>query len=173
MDPLSPLNRMILRAELKRDEGFVVCRTYRCTENKLSAGCGRNLDDVGMTAAEQAHLGVTLAEVRRKGLTAPQAEYLLDNDIDRSIADLDRNLPWWRSLDEVRQRVLINMCFNMGIGSVRTGKGLLGFRNTLKLIETGQYDQAAKNMLVSKWAGQVGPRANRLADMMKLGPRKL
>ncbi|WP_338862872.1 hypothetical protein [Mycetohabitans rhizoxinica] len=31
-----------------------------------------------------------------------------------SVTWLDRHLPWWRSLDAVRQRVLINMAFNLG-----------------------------------------------------------
>ncbi|MBB3910116.1 glycoside hydrolase family protein [Sphingomonas desiccabilis] len=168
---MDSLNREVLRAELKRDEGWVLKRTYRCTENKLSAGCGRNLDDVGLSPAELDLFGVTLAYVRRNGLTAAQAEVCLDNDIDRSIADLDRRLPWWRQLDPVRQRVLVNMCFNMGIGN--SSKGLLSFRNTLQLIRDGNYQSAARNMLVSKWARQVGKRADRLAELMRLGPRKL
>lgn len=171
MTPMDPLNREVLKAELKRDEGFIVSRTYRCTENKLSAGCGRNLDDVGLSAAELDLFGVSLAHVRKKGLTASQAEICLDNDIDRSMADLDRYLPWWRQLDPVRQRVLVNMCFNMGIGNSQ--KGLLSFTNTLALIRDGQFAQAAANMLVSKWARQVKARAVRLADLMRLGPRKL
>jgi lysozyme len=47
--------------------------------------------------------------------------------------------------------------------------GLLGFKNTLKFIETGEYKKAADNMLLSKWAKQVGQRANRLAKMMEQG----
>lgn len=171
MTPMDPLNREVLKAELKRDEGFIVSRTYRCTENKLSAGCGRNLDDVGLSAAELDLFGVSLAHVRKKGLTASQAEVCLDNDIDRSMADLDRYYPWWRQLDPVRQRVLVNMCFNMGIGTPT--KGLRSFTGTMPLIKNGEYERAAANMLVSKWARQVKSRATRLAELMRLGPRKL
>ncbi|WP_237575962.1 hypothetical protein [Mycetohabitans sp. B8] len=31
-----------------------------------------------------------------------------------SVTWLDRQLPWWRSLDVVRQRVIIKMAFNLG-----------------------------------------------------------
>jgi lysozyme len=167
---MDPLNREVLRAELVRDEGERL-RVYKCSEGFDTIGCGRNLQTVGLSEAEQVYLGCTVADVKRKGITKAQSAYLLDNDIDRSIADLDRALPWWRQLDPVRQRVLVNMCFNMGIGYSR--KGLLSFSNTLNLIKTGQYAKAASNMLLSKWAKQVGARANRLAELMKLGIRKL
>jgi len=164
------LNDEILRAELRRDEGWIIGKTYRCTENKLSAGCGRNLDDVGIRADETLLLGITTADARRNGLTSRQALVLLDADIKHAKADLDRFLPWWRKLDLVRQRVLINMCFNMGIGT--SSKGLRSFVNTLRLIETGQYAKASTNMLASKWARQVGARAQRLSELMRLGPNK-
>jgi lysozyme len=131
-----------LLAELRRDEG-VRLKPYRCTAGKLTIGVGRNLDDVGISSAE--------------------ADALLRNDVARVYADLDARIPWWRGLDEVRRRVLVNMGFNLGIS------GLLGFKNTLRAIETGDYLVAAQGMLASKWAKQVGPRAERLALMMRDG----
>ena len=73
----------------------------------------------------------------------------------------DFDLPWWRTLIYERQRVLANMAFNLGID------GLLGFRHTLLAMEQGRYDEAVIGMMGSKWAGQVGDRAVRLAKMMK------
>lgn len=167
---MDPLNRAVLRVELKRDEGTKY-RVYKCTQGFDTIGTGRNLDTVGLSSTECSVLGLTVRDVRIKGLTPAQSEYLLDNDIDRAMRDLDRYLPWWRQLDDVRQRVLVNMCFNMGIGNAK--KGLLSFTNTLRLIQTGQYLAASKNMLLSKWARQVGARAKRLSDLMALGPLKL
>ena len=128
--------------ELTRDEGLRL-KPYRCTAGKLTIGVGRNLDDVGISQGE--------------------AEIMLRNDIDRAAEGLDRELPWWRNLDEVRQRVMVNMTFNLGIA------GLLGFKNTIELVRTGQYLDAAQHMLATKWAKQVGPRAERLALMMRDG----
>lgn len=131
-----------LVAELTRDEGLRL-KPYRCTAGKLTIGVGRNLDDVGISQGE--------------------AEIMLRNDIDRATEGLDREIPWWRALDPVRQRVMVNMAFNLGI------RGLVGFKNTMELIRCGEYLDAAQHMLATKWAKQVGPRAERLALMMRDG----
>ncbi|MFC3214656.1 glycoside hydrolase family protein [Novosphingobium panipatense] len=165
MITLEPINREILRAELERDEGFRA-KTYRCTAGKLSIGVGRNLDDVGIRPSETAALKITLASVKAKGITRAQAMVLLDNDIDECLRQLARRLPWVESLDQVRKRVLVNMCFNLGISK------LLGFKNTLAMIQRGDFKAAAAGMLQSLWASQVGARATRLSELMKLGPKK-
>jgi lysozyme len=136
------MNADRLVAELTRDEGLRL-RAYKCPAGKTTIGIGRNLDDLGITRAE--------------------AEALCRNDIARVEAELDARLPWWRGLDEVRQRVIANMAFNLGTA------GLLGFKNTLRKVEAGDYLGAAQGMLSSKWAAQVGPRALRLATMMRDG----
>lgn len=121
---------------------------YVDTVGKTTIGCGRNLDDVGVNDAE--------------------IDLMLENDISRSIKDCVLNLPFFNALDDVRQAVLIEMCFNMGIGD--STKGLLSFRNTLRAVSEGRYDDAADGMLASKWARQVkGARAGRLAGMMRTG----
>lgn len=131
-----------LRDRIVRHEGLRL-KPYQDTVGKLTIGVGRNLDDVGITHAEAMHM--------------------LDNDIARCMAELDNHAPWWRSLDETRHGVLIEMCFNLGI------HGLLGFRNTLKAVREGRYDDAADGMLQSKWAKQVKGRAAALARIMRTG----
>ncbi len=117
---MDSLNLLLLRDDLMRDEG-VRLKPYRDTVGKLTIGAGRNLDDIGISEAENA--------------------MLLDNDIYRIEADLDQHLPWWRGLDAVRQRILMNMCFNLGIDK------LLGFHHTLQLIQSGQCEEASRSML--------------------------
>ena len=136
------MNKEKLINLLKKHEGIRL-KPYLDTVGKLTIGVGRNLDDVGISKDE--------------------AEMMLLNDIDRSIHDLDHHLPWWINLDETRQTVLIDMCFNLGISR------LLGFENTLKSIESGNYEIASQQMLQSKWAIQVGNRAKELSQMMKEG----
>jgi lysozyme len=116
---------------------------YTDTVGKLTIGVGRNLTDVGISKEE--------------------SRLLLYNDIEKVVDGLDAALPWWDSLSEARQRVLADMAFNLGL------KGLLGFKNTLALIQAGDYDEAADNMLLSKWATQVGRRAQTLAGLMRRG----
>lgn len=116
---------------------------YKCTSGKLTIGIGRNLDDRGITEAEAAHL--------------------LSNDIDDFQARLTREIPWMVGLDAVRQRVLLDMAFNLGV------PGLLKFKRTLAAIRGKEYDRAAAMMLDSRWATQVGMRAERLSHMMATG----
>ncbi len=66
-------------------------------------------------------------------------------------------------MDPIRQDVLANMCFNMGIGTLMT------FHNTLAAMHDQRWEDAAEGMLASKWASQVGARADRLAEQMRTG----
>lgn len=124
-------------------------KPYRCTAGKLTIGVGRNLEDRGITLAE--------------------ARMLLANDLTDVRNGLLNALPWVGNLDEVRQRVLIDMAFNLGL------QGLLQFERTLGAVKAGEYQRAATMMLQSRWAKQVGQRAERLARMMVTGadPREL
>lgn len=142
------IDRAAMTRQLRLHEGERL-KPYRCTAGKLTIGIGRNLED--------------------RGITREEAAILLANDIAAEERELQRALPWVTKLDEVRQRVLLDMSFNMGL------VGLLGFKNTLATIEAGNYQRAATMMLDSKWAKQVGQRAERLARMMATGrdPREL
>jgi lysozyme len=158
----STYNRGTMAQELIVDEGERL-KVYRCTAGKLTIGIGRNLDDVGIFPHETTALGLTKQSCIANGITKEQSRALFATDLDRVDADLDRRLPWWRQLDPVRQRVLVNMAFNLGID------GLCKFKNTLGMIRTGNYAGAAAGMLHSLWAKQVGKRAGRLSDMMRKG----
>lgn len=132
------MNKQLI-AELKRDEG-VRLKPYLCTAGKTTIGVGRNLDDVGISEAE--------------------ADILLQHDIDQCVFELNATFNWYGRQTDARQRVLINMCFNLGLTR------LLGFTNFLKAMEERDYDQAAIEMIDSHWATQVGERAFRLEKMM-------
>lgn len=144
------MNEQLLKDELRRDEG-VRYTPYVDTKGHKTIGVGHNMD------ANPLPKDWTLP------LTDAQVDQLLAEDIQAACNSLDRFLPWWRSLDEVRQRAICNMCFNMGIGT------LLTFRNTLIDMKSGFYTAAATGMRASLWARQVGQRAQRLADAMSTG----
>lgn len=97
--------------------------------------------------------------------TMAQAEDALSTDIGKTIHGLDVALPWWRTLDDIRQDVLVNMAFNLGVA------GLATFKHTLEFVEAHEWKAAAEGMLNSKWARQVGERATRLAAQMRTGAR--
>jgi len=131
-----------LKLELIHDEGISLT-LYKDTVGKWTVGVGRNIQDIGISTDE--------------------AMLLLENDIAGAVGALNHQLPWFPRLDPMRQRVLINMCFQMGIGK------LLGFQTTLEHVRQGHYDEAAGSMLQSKWAQQTPNRAKRLAAMMRTG----
>jgi lysozyme len=134
-----------LTKQLRRDEGEVL-HAYPDHLGYLTIGIGRLID-------------------KRKGggITSEEAAYLLANDIDRKTKQVEEKLPWVKDLDEARKGVLVNMAFQMGI------EGLLGFKNTLRMVMEGKYEHAAENMLLSKWAQQTPNRAKRLSKQMKTG----
>lgn len=136
------MNRELLKDELSQDEA-VRLRLYKDSVGKWTIGRGHNIED--------------------KGLSLVVVDMIYQEDVAEVEADLDRALPWWRNLSENRQRVLANMCFNMGLPV------LLTFVNTLAAMERGDFLAAASGMRNSKWAGQVGARADRLAKRMEEG----
>ena len=133
------MNRVQLIEELKRDEG-VVLSLYQCSAGKNTIGVGRNLDD--------------------RGITEDESDYLLSNDIDLCVEELEGTFPWFATLSDARQRVMVNMCFNLGLSR------LLGFKKFLAAMEAGDWETAGIEMLDSKWAVQVGNRSERLKDLV-------
>lgn len=166
-DPLSasPVRMDRIRLQLELHEG-IRTRQYIDTEGHPTIGIGRNLDAKPFDQRERAVIGDR--DLVRIGLTAGEIGMLFRRDVADAIAQLDRHLPWWRTLDEVRRRVLVDMMFNMGPGAPNAG-GLLSFRNTLEHIKSGRYQAAADGMAASKWARQTKTRADRLIRMMRTG----
>lgn len=102
------------------------------------------------------------------GLTDDEMYFLARNRIRLFAKELDAKLPWWRDLTPVRQRVILELAYNMGVGN--RIKGLLSFYNTLPAIQRGDYETAAAGLLRSKWAKDVGPnRAARLTSALIKG----
>jgi len=131
-----------LKSDLIEDEGKRQY-PYKCTAGKITIGVGRNLED--------------------KGLRADEIDYLFNNDLEEYANRTKIVIPFFDQLNEVRQNVLINMAFNLGI------HGLLTFQKALGAMLKEDFERAAEEMLNSKWATQVGARAERLAREMKTG----
>lgn len=94
-------------------------------------------------------------------ITKARALECLNRDLDGILQDLDRNVSWWRELDDNRQRVVANMCFNLGINR------FLQFKKFLAALEERDYETASNEMMNSRWAFQVGERSKRLSQRMK------
>lgn len=144
---LSSKASWILKAtdQIKEDEGCVLY-AYDDHLGYSTIGYGRLID-------------------RRKGggISQDEALYLLKNDVSSRLEALKKSIDWLDQLDDARKAVLLNMSFQLGLA------GLMKFKNTLAYVESGDYENAAANMLKSKWAQQTPQRAQRLAEQMRTG----
>lgn len=134
-----------LRKMLEADEGRVA-HAYQDHLGFWTIGVGRLID-----------------KAKGGGLSNDEIDYLLNNDIQKCLAGIRGALPWFDTLNEARQAVLVAMAFQMGLN------GLLGFRNTLAAVRDGRFEHAAELMLQSKWATQTPKRAQRMAHQMRTG----
>lgn len=135
------MTREELIAMLRRHEG-VEPFGYYCSENKLTVGVGRNIDPEG---------GI--------GLSPDEIDYLLNNDIDRTIEDLQK-FDWWENLNPTQQAAMVDFHFNVG------GTTFRKFKNMLAALSDGDYIEAAKELLDSRYAKQVGQRAKTIAGLI-------
>ena len=133
---------------LKRHEG-VRSHAYKCSENMITVGVGRNLDENG---------GI--------GLSDDEIEYLLMNDIERCDAELRAAYDWYENLKKPRRDAMINLCFNLGLTRLR------GFVKALEAMSREQFDVAADEFMDSRWAEQVGDRAIEVTELIRTGEYK-
>ena len=133
---------------IKLGEGFSAT-AYRCPTGRLTIGFGRCVDP------DEPGTGITEAE----------AEMLLSNDLERFEVAAQRVVgdDTWSLLNQVRREALIEMAFNMGAGN------LARFRRMLAALGEEAYAVAADEALSSRWAEQVGQRADRIADRIRTG----
>jgi len=127
---------------IKKHEGLRL-RPYFDSLGHVTIGYGRNLQERGISEAEAASM--------------------LDSDIDNCIEELKNTYDFWELLNEVRQAVLVDMCYNLGI------KRLGQFKRMEEAIRLRTWSKASFEMLNSVWARQVGGRAKELALLMKTG----
>lgn len=130
-----------VRQQIIKHEGLRL-QLYNDTMGIPTIGVGRNLKD--------------------KGISAVEAMFLLDGDIKDTADFLVKNCPWWVDLDDVRQRAIADMAFNL------RGK-LLDFHHMIAAIKAKDWGTAAKELLDSAFARQTGTRATDLASQILTG----
>ncbi len=114
---------------------------YTDSLGKITIGIGYNLSD--------------------RGLPDEWVNLQYSQDVLYFYNQLD-GFPWFKELNSDRQIILIDMAF-MG------WKKFLGFRRMIAALEAHDYNDAANEMLDSKWADQVKSRAIQLAEGMADG----
>lgn len=131
------MNVTAIVENLKIEEGYRG-RPYHCSAGHLTIGYGRNVDKSGL------------------GISEDEAEYLLKNDVNRTIDEVRQRWPWFDDCDKAAREVMIELCFQLG------APRLSAFKKMLAGLEAGDNDIAAFELLDSKFAKQVPARAARL-----------
>ncbi len=147
------------KAQLRIHEGYKT-EMYYCTAGHPTIGIGHNLSNVKGSAEYKRFVEQGAVA------TSDEIDRWFRADIARSVASLNNQHGgklWYHMLDEQQRLTLLDMSFNMG------ERGLNTFKNFHAALERGDYSVARDEMLESKWAGQVGMRANTLALMMLSG----
>lgn len=161
--PMKNMKRPDLINQLKRHEGLVL-HAYRCSANRWTIGYGRNLQDKGLSNEEKEMFGVEKSmDMLTRKITKAQATKLLTSDVAEFEASVISKVSFFDELDSVRQDILINMAFNMGINR------LMKFKNMLGKLKEHDYQGSADEMKDSKWYVQVGIRSAELYVQMVTG----
>ena len=139
-----------LREQLKIDEG-VKYEVY--------------LDHLGYKTFGIGHLVVAGDEEYGADVGHPVSEErvnaVFDEDVKKYISESEKVFPNLQKLPEEAQQVIVNMCFNMG--APRLSK----FKKFIAAVNDGNWSTAAIEMMDSRWAKQVGKRAERLRDRIQ------
>lgn len=146
------IDRQRLREQLKRHEGvrrFVyddasgkAIAEGSFVRGKPTIGVGRNLSD--------------------RGLSEDEIEYLLDNDINDCIAEAQK-FRWFDSLDPVRQAVIVEMVFNLGLPKFKQ------FKKFIQAVAEQRWPHAKNELEDSLWYRQVKGRGETLAKQILTG----
>ena len=136
------MNRIRLEQRLRRHESLSL-KPYLDSEGRLTIGIGRCLDT--------------------RGIDLQEAEFMLARDIDRCLAECKSLIPGFASLSDLRQEVLVEMAFQMGMA------GVLKFTRMIEALRVQDFERASAEMLDSKWAKQTTTRAQKLAGYMRDG----
>jgi lysozyme len=153
---METISEMLTRHEGRR------YKRYKDSVGIWTIGVGHNLEAKG-------RMGIIPLDrdLEAEGITDAEIDALLQQDISDTMADIRGKITFFDALDEARQNVLIDMCFNMGIGSTIAGTGLLGFPKMLSCLAHGDYEGAADQLKDSKYYTQVGQRAVENYNLLK------
>lgn len=157
-----------MEAQLLLHEGLRTS-AYLDTEGYWTVGVGYNLSGRGTRALEDVigrRVGDDLSKVV---ITRDEALKMLRADIRRVVAAVRVAFTEFDSLDDVRQRVVVDMAFNMAYKA-------LTFKAAIDAIRRRDWSRASRELYKSKWSRQVGDgpggkfdRADRLANMLLTG----
>ena len=109
------------------------------------------------------HLGnptIGVGRLLSRGISETTAMQMLEEDINIVLNELKQKLPWFDDMPEVVQECLCDLGFNLGVPR------LMQFQLTLGFLQAHKFQEAAEELLRSRYATQVPHRANEIAEMI-------
>lgn len=143
------MNLKRLEARVMKDEGFRA-KAYQDTVGVWTIGYGST-----RLIGKAVHPG--------DEITPGDAKRLLRSDLFASILAAELIFDRFHEMSPVRQEILANMAYNLGL------KGLSRFKKMIEAADELDYKEMAREMVDSKWYRQVGSRSQRLVAAMRTG----
>ena len=122
--------------DIKKHEGFEP-KVYECTEGYETIGYGFAIKDLV--------------------IDKDVADLILMKKLHILLQRIIVAFPWFKDIDEIAKKVVINMCYQLGI------RGFSFFKKTIYYLETEQYEEASMEEFDSLWAKQTPNRAKELS----------
>lgn len=145
---------------LRKDEGDKLI-VYKDTKKKDTIGVGFNLEAPENRELFESVTGFSVEEARKgKPITPEQSAQLLALTVERAEAEARKLVRNWEKLEPAQRDALVNFTFNLGLKKAK------GFKDTLAAIERGDGKAAAREVLNSRYAKQVGERAKRVSRLL-------
>lgn len=94
-------------------------------------------------------------------LTQAESLIILTSRASAFDAQLQKDDPWIKELDEPRQRALADMAYNRGV------HGLEEFTTFLALVKARAWDDAADDLMKTPWYSEVGIRGVRIVAVIR------
>lgn len=138
----------VLIHQISRDEGRSPV-VYKDTKGLWTLGDGILVDP----------------KVPGAGLRPEEMDYITANRCNIAFRDAVHIIGQdaFTTLSGPRQRVVINMCYNLGASK------FAGFQKAIAFMRAGAFDKAADEMQSSQWFAEVGDRGTRLVKQMRTG----
>lgn len=152
---INEAKEMIIRHEGKNNSLYFV-------ENIPHIGIGFNLNKEGAKEA-LSKLGININNILNNelSLTDEQVYNIFKNDMEIAINDAMNFISNFNDQPGIVKSIIIDMAFNLGYTR------LSGFNNFRKALLNNDYNEAAKEMIDSKWYSQVGGRSKELVSLMQ------
>ena len=147
---------MTVQEFITKHEG-IKNKSYKCPAGKTTIGVGHNIDAKGLPK--------DIADYLKKNgqIIDEMIDRLLIIDIGHAVSDCKKLFPDFDRFTPNRKMALTDFLFQLGYERARK------FVHSIAAINTGRWEDAAKEMLDSSWAKQTPNRAQEVTELIEEG----